>query len=111
MYTGLPPQGAHTINPSPLFSSCSYGRCIVRDSPESKESTHTYGDKEDSSNPPESLKKLRISYSKHQKLLLEKYFENCMYPSQDEYEKLAHMIGVTEQQVQESELGLTCKAI
>ncbi|MGE9574676.1 hypothetical protein ACQP3C_26910, partial [Escherichia coli] len=62
-------------------------------------------------NPPESLKKLHISYSKHQKLLLQKYFDKCMCPSQDEHEMLGHMIGVTEPHVQEIELGLTCEPI
>ncbi|MEJ1280718.1 oocyte specific homeobox 6 [Cricetulus griseus] len=95
MFPALPPQGAHPISPSPLLSSCSSGSCSVRDSPESLESKDTYGD-----NPPESKKKIQISYSKEQKLLLEKYFQKCMHPSQDEHMKFAEMIGVTEQQIQ-----------
>lgn len=66
----------------------------MRDSPEYLDNKDTYGD-----NPQESKKKTRISYVKEQKLLLEEYFQKCMYPSWDERMKLAEKIGMTEKQI------------
>ncbi|CAH7397344.1 Obox6 [Phodopus roborovskii] len=100
MYSVLPAEGTHPNDAGFQVSSCSSGSCSVRDSQESLENINPRGYQEVPPNRPERQKKIRISYSKHQKQVLQENFDKRMYPNLEERVKLAEMIGVTEQQIQ-----------
>ncbi|KAK7802663.1 hypothetical protein U0070_011599 [Myodes glareolus] len=62
--------------------------------------TNTNNDQENTTNSSEIQKKMRIVYSKEQKLQLQELFNKCKTPSRKELKELARRICATEHQTQ-----------